>query len=296
MFGYLRAYAPELKVSEYEAYKSAYCGFCKQLGKDYGQLWRLTLSYDFAFAKLLSEALQAEKVTACQKRCMLHPLRKRYCMVSRKQDTMLSAAAVLLCEAKIKDNISDSRWYTGWLWRLLGLVARPSANKAGRDHPFLKEAAEKLNREQAKAEQDPKVSKDAAAHPTGELMGCLFTHLSEDARTKRILYELGYQLGRYVYFTDALDDLKTDAKKGNFNPFLIEAEKMSDPVPEEIRDQARGTINRCIGGAIDAYELLELRHMKPILDNILYFGLQHTVKDVAAGHPKKREQEMEIYG
>lgn len=63
MFGYVRVFAPGLRVSEYEAYKSAYCGFCKRLGKDYGQLWRLTLSYDFAFVKLLSEAMREDKLT-----------------------------------------------------------------------------------------------------------------------------------------------------------------------------------------------------------------------------------------
>ena len=35
MFGYLQIDKAELKVREYEAYKSVYCGLCKQLGRDY---------------------------------------------------------------------------------------------------------------------------------------------------------------------------------------------------------------------------------------------------------------------
>ena len=49
MFGYVTVYKPELKVKEYEAYKGVYCTLCKRLGKDYGFLSRLTLSYDFTF-------------------------------------------------------------------------------------------------------------------------------------------------------------------------------------------------------------------------------------------------------
>ena len=36
VFGYLKPDKPELKIREYEEYKSVYCGLCKYLGKDYG--------------------------------------------------------------------------------------------------------------------------------------------------------------------------------------------------------------------------------------------------------------------
>lgn len=295
MFGYIRVFTPELRVSEYEAYKSAYCGFCKRLGKDYGQFWRLTLSYDFAFAKLLSEALHKEKLTACRERCAVHPFRKRYCMRSRESDRMLSASAVLLVDAKIKDNLADSRWYTKWAWKLVSLIVRPSVKRAAKDFPWLKKQTDLLTENQQKAEQNPKVTKDAAADPTGTLMAAYFEALSEDAAQRRVLHQLGYQLGRYVYFTDALDDLKKDHKSGAFNPFLLNArEEWDEKRLSEIREGAVQTINRCIGGAIAAYELLDLYHMKPILDNVLYFGLQRTVKGIAAGKRPIPENEMEI--
>ena len=46
MFGYVRPYKDELRVREYEQYKAIYCGLCRALGKNYGVLSRLTLSYD----------------------------------------------------------------------------------------------------------------------------------------------------------------------------------------------------------------------------------------------------------
>ena len=46
MFGYVRPYKPELLVKELTRYQSVYCGICKQIGRDYGQVPRLALGYD----------------------------------------------------------------------------------------------------------------------------------------------------------------------------------------------------------------------------------------------------------
>ena len=59
MFGYIRPNKPELLVKEYDLYKSAYCGLCKRMGKDYGRLSRLALSYDGTF---LARALKRDDV------------------------------------------------------------------------------------------------------------------------------------------------------------------------------------------------------------------------------------------
>ena len=58
MFGYIKIAKPELKVKEYEMYKAVYCSLCRELGKSYGFLSRLTLSYDFTFLALLNMSLK----------------------------------------------------------------------------------------------------------------------------------------------------------------------------------------------------------------------------------------------
>ena len=62
MFGYIKADKPEMKIKEFEIYKAVYCSLCKELGKSYGLLARLTLSYDFTFLALLNMALKALNV------------------------------------------------------------------------------------------------------------------------------------------------------------------------------------------------------------------------------------------
>ena len=45
MLGYVKIDKGELKVREYEVYTGYYCGICKSIGKRYGQLPRMALSY-----------------------------------------------------------------------------------------------------------------------------------------------------------------------------------------------------------------------------------------------------------
>ena len=102
-----------------------------------------------------------------------------------------------------------------------------------------------------------------------------------------------FQVAQRLY--NLLDDLKKDAASHAFNPFLLDVrEPLDEKRLAQIREGAVQTINRCIGGAIAAYELLDLYHMKPIIDNVLYFGLQRTVKGIAVGKRTIPEHEMEI--
>lgn len=57
MFGYITVNKPELKIREFEVYRSYYCGFCESLRKKYGRLGQLTLSYDLAFVIMLFTGL-----------------------------------------------------------------------------------------------------------------------------------------------------------------------------------------------------------------------------------------------
>ena len=77
MFGYVRPCVPELRVRENEIYRAAYCTLCRTLGRRYGLLARLTLSYDFTFLALLRLGLLPSCSGFEQRRCVANPL-KRY--------------------------------------------------------------------------------------------------------------------------------------------------------------------------------------------------------------------------
>ena len=57
MFGYVTAHEPELKLKDFDRYKTYYCGELQMLKKKYGHLGQITLTYDMTFLILLLTAL-----------------------------------------------------------------------------------------------------------------------------------------------------------------------------------------------------------------------------------------------
>ena len=56
MFGYVIANNDKLTPQEQVHYKACYCGLCHELGKGYGKLSRMILSYDLVFLVLVRSA------------------------------------------------------------------------------------------------------------------------------------------------------------------------------------------------------------------------------------------------
>ncbi|MDO4518082.1 MAG: DUF5685 family protein, partial [Bacillota bacterium] len=77
MLGYVQIYKPELKVREYEIYQGYYCGVCKYIGREYGQLPRMSLSYDAAFLAILLASLEDNPDQPVQEHCIVHPIKKK---------------------------------------------------------------------------------------------------------------------------------------------------------------------------------------------------------------------------
>ena len=77
MFGYIRVRESELRVRELSLYRAAYCGLCRSLGRECGQVSRIYLSYDLTFMALVRAALAGETFRVGEHRCPVHPARKR---------------------------------------------------------------------------------------------------------------------------------------------------------------------------------------------------------------------------
>lgn len=289
MFGYVKPFKPELKVKEFETYKAVYCGLCHEMGRHYGPFSRFTLSYDFTFAALLGMALASTHEGFEDSRCMAHPLKKRPRAKSCGSLTMVSGLAMAMLHQKVRDNIADSSFFKVLFCRMVLPFTKRMNRKATAAYPEAGEALEEMMERQFALEQKPDSSIDAAAEPTAAAMGKMIALLSEDETEKRILSRMGYLLGRWVYLIDALDDLSDDAKECGFNPFLRRFDpegkwngKAGIP-PEKLQEMLEfgtGMLNITVGELASAYELLELKRYKPILDNIIYMGLSASVRQV----------------
>lgn len=288
MFGYIKPFKPELRLKEYDTYKAVYCGLCHEMGASYGPFARFTLSYDFTFAALLGLALQEEFHGFQMSRCMAHPMKKRPRAASCETLSLVSACAMSMLHQKLRDNMVDSGPVRRLGCRMACPFTRRMEKKAVKAFPPIGPALGSMMERQLAVEADPGATPDAAAEPTASALSQMFVLLSDDPVKQRVLSRMGYLMGRWVYFIDALDDLEDDAKDGSFNPFLRrfdpDGQRTRDGLPPELRQEilesATGTLNLTVGELAGCYELLDLKRYKTILDNVIYMGLTASMRQV----------------
>lgn len=275
MFGYIRAEKGELKVKEYDTYKAIYCSLCKKLGKNYGILSRMTLSYDFTFLALLNMSLESKCPEFERKRCAFNPLKK--CNYCKDTDTfeMPAAAAMIMLYYKIIDNIEDEKGLKKLGFVLLKPIFKSANKKAAKRFPEIKEIVSEYMSQQKYVEQKEGASLDEACDPTAKALSKIFELCSEDTQQKRVLNRLGYCMGRYIYLLDAAVDVLDDVKKGNFNPLKVNGKHTTK---EDVVKRVEPQLYFCINECIMAFELLNVRKYKTILGNIIYLGLEETFK------------------
>lgn len=286
MFGYLQIQKDELKVKEYEAYKSVYCGLCKQLGKDYGFMTRLILSYDCTFYAILLMSLKRSCTGFSDGRCKFNPLKK--CKFADCKDnaySKASALSVISAYYKVVDDIDDS----GFFKRIALKIVKPffgrRQKKAARRFPEIENIVSEMMKNQKAAENDELVTIDKAANPTAKMISDLAALEGGNDLQKRVLSEFGYQIGRWVYLIDAADDYEKDKKSGNFNPF-IKAD-IND------KDYINSVLSQSLARAYDAYNLLDIIDFKPIIDNMMLYGFPNKQNAVLNNRQEvKNEQSV----
>ena len=267
MFGYLQIDKAELKVREYEAYKAVYCGLCKQLGKDYSFLTRLALSYDCTFYTMMLMSLSSGCSGFSDGRCRFNPLKKcRFADCKNDCYSKAAALSVISVYYKLLDELIDSGFWKRLAVRLIKPFFSHWRKKAARRYPEMDTIVADMLEKQVKVEAEPSPSMDATAHPTAEMLGKLLCLEAKDELQRRVFYECGYHLGRWIYYIDAADDFEKDVKHGNFNPFrLIESDNLTQRMEQ--------TLNQSLARSYDAYVLIDnLTDFKGILDNMMLLG------------------------
>ncbi len=273
MFGYVRACKPEMRIKEFEMYKTVYCSLCKELGKTYGPFARLTLSYDFTFLALLNMSLKKDFCGTERKLCKCNPLKKCTYLKEEHDLEMPGAAAMIMLYYKLLDNISDEKGFKKLCYIVMKPIFKTAYKKAKKRYPNIDEIVSVYISEQQNLEKVLCDSLDKAADPTAKALSQIFALCSDDADNKRVLSRMGYCMGRYIYLLDAFCDLKEDIKKGSYNPL-----KFSEESYDEKKQMIMSQLNICISETSLAMELLNVQKFKNILENIVFLGLEDTIK------------------
>ncbi len=268
MFGYLQVQKSELLVREFEAYKSVYCGLCKQIGKEYSFLSRLILSYDCTFYAMLLMSVSRSCSGFKRGRCTFNPFKKcSFAECSSDSLSKASAFSVIAAFYKLRDDLNDSRLFKRLICRcLMPFFSHQRKKAVKKGYEWLDRLFDKMLESQLVAEQNSECDIDLAADPTACLIGEVFSCEAQNESQKRVFYEFGYNIGRWIYLADAADDIDKDTKSGNFNPFVHCARA-------EDKQYISIALNQTLARAYDAYNLMDIVDFKGILDNMLTKGL-----------------------
>ena len=297
MFGYVRPRKDELKIRDYQTYRAVYCGLCRALSRKYGFRARFLVNYDMTFLYLLRESVRDPAGTeAC--RCPARICSKERCVCDDEGYERVAACSVILSYRKLRDNVRDNGFFRSLPDRAAGFLLRRVYRKAAREMPdfdrLVREELDRLSR--LEAENSPSIDKtaDAFARLTA---GCA-ADLADDA-IRRPAQTVLYQVGRFIYLTDALDDLARDCRRDAYNPLRYRFSPENGGLRAEdltyLTELTESSVN--LAGA--ALELLPMRAYRPLLENIVYLGLPAVFSAVRQGefdhrkkdHPRKERFE-----
>ncbi len=282
MFGYIVLNKPEIKIKDFEEYRSFYCGLCRELREKFGLAGQVSLTYDMTFVILLLDGLYEPGIRKGTTRCIMHPVRKQ--MVRKSIVTEYAADMnLLLTYYKCMDDWKDERKLIrlGYAKLLEGKneeTAQSYQKKAEKILALL----EQLSRWERAGERDI----DKMAGCFGKIMEEVFAY-KEDIWEKS-LRRMGFYLGKFIYLLDAYEDVEKDAENGNYNPFS------KDYIIEGFEERTRQLLIMMLAEACREFEKLPIIRHGDILRNILYSGVWCRFESVSK---KRREiQEKEKNG
>lgn len=293
MFGYVEPDKPELKMREFDVFRGYYCSLCKTIGKRYGQIPRLSLSYDLTFLYVLLDATQTSPVRGRRERCIAHPLKKRYRVFSNIFAEYASDMNVILTYYSLKDKWMDEKSLLGGAG---SLALKMAFKKAKKLHPEKCLAIEGYLQELSRLEKNRCASMDEAAEPFASLMRELFEcGYIKDKAAQKTLGWMGYNLGRWIYLIDAYDDLSKDVKQKSYNPILCQYDFNGESIEtfkERVREALNFSLTYSLSEIEKAYSLLDIEKNKGILDNILYSGLIVKTDEILQGRGNHEKESI----
>lgn len=282
MFGYVRPLRPELKCRDFDLYRATYCGLCRCLRRRYGPVAPMLLNFDFTFLALL--LWEAEpSFTPCRGRCHANPLVKKPMCPDSPALELAADATILLTWWKVKDSVADESLWRGIPARLLEVILYPAYRKAARQRPDFDRTTRTCLEELAALEREGCPSIDRTADTFARILQAA---APEEGERGRVLRQLLYHLGRWIYLVDARDDLAEDRQAERYNPIALRYG------PEGDDKSLKQTLDHSLELIGAALQLGEFGCRAPLLENIVYLGLplvQRAVFDGSWAQIKKQK-------
>ena len=293
MFGYVRPSVQDLPERELDRFRTMYCGLCHTLSRRYGQAARFILNYDFTYLAILLSDRAAGKENAG--RCYTSPIRKRPYLESTAAMELAADESVILAYWQLRDGVEDHAWAAGLKYRAGARLLESAYRKAAAFRPAFDQAVRRQLQMLSALEKEKDPSMDKAADTFAVLLSSAAEGVEEPVR-RRVLEQILYHLGRWVYLIDAADDLKKDAESGNYNPVALRYGLKDGAWDPESRHAFAVTLDHSIHQMAAAFELWNFGVWTTVLQTTFYAGLFRVGHAVLEGtyHRRDRKNIREI--
>lgn len=275
MFGYLDIQKDTLNDGQRGLWQTFMCGLCFSTKKLVGNIPRMTITNDINCFNILFHSILDVDVNIEHKRCFSSPFKKRTVIEMTELTDKLSLANVLLAYWNIHDDVVDGdkgKKLVEGIYKKYHKKAQPLVREL--DDMIALRYNQLRELEQGNCNSIDIVS-DSFAMLSQDFCKIILGESSNDyAET------LCYNLGKWIYLIDALDDAKKDLKRGNYNPFVkcYNAQSLDDLAThkEEIQFVMYTALNRIA----QSFNDLNLTKYTCLLKNIFFESIRNKTKDV----------------
>lgn len=286
MFGYVRFDLPHLYIKDYTLYNAAYCGVCKGIKSSSGNLARFGLTYDMAFFSLILHNIKKIDLTITKQRCAEHPLFKKPMALVDGLTDEIGALNTIFLYYKCKDNVEDEH-KDGFKLKLF----KRSYLRAKKRYPALSETVDKYMALQTAVEKKGATSVDMAADNYSVMVAKLAQYFLADSATN-YTYKLFYNIGKWIYLVDAVDDYDKDLKKGCYNPFSAAyGEKDKKTLISAHAEDINYIFSSIFSEIAESRKNIKFYFNMDLIDNILFHGMPVQTKRAIDGTDKKKKSE-----
>ncbi|HCC07894.1 MAG TPA: hypothetical protein DEP72_07035 [Clostridiales bacterium] len=276
MFGYIRYSKGDLTFREFHIYRSYYCGVCKMIKKNFGEINRLTLNYDIVFLAILLSSIYTKENEFSYESCILSPFNKKRVVLNECVEYCTYINMLLVYHKLLDDHLDDNSLKALAVSKLINKKYLKAKSKYNDKAENLKVGLEKLH----KLEQAGNETLENMSHNFGETFGELFVYKDDD-KYAETLRKLGYNLGKYIYILDSYEDFPEDSKRKRYNP-------LANYEHSDILPKTESIINSLINELGIISKELELNHMQGLVDNVIIFGLRNKANIIL-----KRKEEAQ---
>lgn len=269
MFGYVKVNKMDLTFREYEHYRGYYCGLCKCLKDNHGEISRLSLNYDITFLVLILTSVYRPKAVVTEEGCIVNPFKKKKKIVNEITE-YAAGMNVLLTYYKLEDNLMDDRGIKDKLaYNIYKCKLKLAYEKYPQKAEYIKSQLQKLN----ELEKENNTNIDQVSNTFGNLMGEIFAYKQD--KYEKDLRMIGFNIGKYIYLLDAYEDLEKDYEKNRYNPFKDYIDKK-----EELKERVDKLISMSLGLLARGVDNLDLKVNTGIIENIVYSGVYLRYKNI----------------